>query len=662
MLNAAAMAESLSDIFGTGGALSLALERYEERPQQLEMAEAVAGALRERQKVIIEAATGTGKTIAYLVPAILSRRRTLVSTATKNLQDQIFNKDIPFLKSVLPRDFDAVLLKGRQNYLCLWQYEEFSRSPDFKAAGDSRYWASIRRWAKSTTTGDRAELSRLPDNYATWSELSISADSCTGRKCAHYDDCFVVKARSRAATADIVVVNHHLFFADLSLRSGTKNRVELLPSYDAVVFDEAHNLNDTAASFFGLQVSNFRLSELYSDAERSMLREAALTPAVTDACRSLKSAADGFFGAIKRLMPRREDRVLSEAVFAEGGDDLERMHARVDETLNELRSALGAASGGGEVAEKLVQRTETIATELHSLVRREAPDVVYLTETRGRGVFLRAFPIDLQHIFRDLLHSACATQIYTSATLTTDGDFRWFREQLGLSAEVKALPLEPVFDYMKQALLYVPDHLPAPNAPDFVDALAPTIKHLIEITEGRAFVLFTSYRNMNRAWELLSEDIPHTTLLQGTQTRSALLKAFREDAHSVLFATQSFWEGVDVQGDALSLVIIDKLPFSSPFDPVAKARLDHIRAQGKNPFSDHQVPEAAIALKQGFGRLIRHREDRGVIAILDSRIVNKGYGKRFLRSLPRCRRTRDINIVEQWWAGAGSSEDLAKLE
>ena len=647
----------IAKYFGETGRLAGALSGYEERPQQREMAEAVAKAFDEGERLLIEAATGTGKTLAYLLPAIESRRRTVVSTATKTLQEQILSKDVPLLRAIVPRSFSAVLLKGRQNYLCLEQFGHFSAEPRFRAAEDRHYWPAITKWAETTDTGDRAEIEDLPDDWASWADLSMGADACLGRECAHYDECFVTKARQRAAAADIVVVNHHLYFADLALR--TRTDAELLPPYEAVVFDEAHHLEETASTYFGVQVSNFRYADLLGDVLRFAGRESALSLDLRKAVADARDASNAFFGRVRKVIEGgRDTRVEAETLWeGDAAEELAVLFRALENRMAQVTISLESNVALGEAGRRLVERAEELGQETSLLVERHAEGLVYVAEVRKRGVFLQGFPVDLGPVFRDLLYRTCATQVFTSATLTTDGDFDFYMRRMGLPEETETLRLEPVFDYMEQALLYVPSDLPDPSAPDFVERLAPTMTSLVNLTEGRAFLLFTSYRNMREAVRLVAPKLEQTVLVQGDRSRAALLQAFRDDRHSVLFATSSFWEGVDVQGDALSLVIIDKLPFASPFDPVLKARLAHIEEAGGNAFRDYQVPAAVISLKQGFGRLIRHREDIGIIAILDGRIVRKGYGKRFLRSLPRARRSQELDVVTRWWRSRGANAD-----
>ncbi|TVR04543.1 MAG: ATP-dependent DNA helicase [Deltaproteobacteria bacterium] len=665
---------SVGKVLGEGGSLSRILPGYEPRPQQVEMAEAVAEAFDEGTRVVIEAATGTGKTLAYLLPALLSGKRTVVSTATKTLQDQILRKDIPLLRRVVGRPFEAVLLKGRRNYVCLDRVETFRQAPRFRTPGDRVHWGMIEAWVERTGSGDRAEVAQVPEDAPLWTELTVGAEACRGRECPHHAECFVVRARASAAEADLVVVNHHLFFADLALRDRTG--VELLPSFEALVFDEAHHLEEIATGFFGLQVSNWRFADLLGDIRR-MLRElagpgagsAGALPGVASAARAdldaVRAAAvtelekavnradvevNTFFDALAEAAGAEELRTgLAEVLDTPAGQRALAHEDAVHAAMGALRGRVMAASTG-EAGARLSERIATLSAELARLLAREDDDLAWILERRGRGVFLLGLPVVLRPHFQELLLPVCDTQVYTSATLATDGNFAFFRSRTGLPADTAELLLPSVFDYMHQSLLYVPQGLPQPGAPTFIDDVAPEIERLVGLTEGRAFLLFTSYRNMRRAHALLAPRIPHRVLLQGEAERGALLEAFRADTHSVLFATSSFWEGVDVQGEALSLVVIDKLPFGSPADPLLRARSTHLETAGLNGFAHLSVPLAVLALKQGFGRLIRHRTDRGIVAILDERLVTRGYGRRFLDSLPRARRTRDFDLVRRWWA------------
>lgn len=652
------LVELTRDVFAVGGPLSAGLDGWEPRDQQIAMSEAVASVFAEPGRLLVEAETGTGKTLAYLIPAILSGRTTIVSTATKTLQEQVFLRDLPMLRRVLGIPFDAVMLKGRRNYLCMLRFTQFDLEPRWKRLEETQHWPRIRRWAALTQTGDRAELGELPDDFAAWNDLSVAGDACLGRECPHYDDCFVMKARRQAAEANIVVVNHHLFFADLALRNDTF--AAILPEYDAAIFDEAHNLEEIAASYFGLSVSNFRVDDLLGDIERfARERNTAALDALKPLTAGVRTLSEQFFGHIHRLLKGDESKADIKALLA---DDQEgavvARHATLDGALSALHARVAAFSGGGEVAERMAQRCEALQQDLSALIGRDDPTYVYVAERRGRGTFLQAIPIDLGPVFRKLVHASCDHQVYTSATLTTDGNFGFFRKRLALPRDTTEIKLDPVFDYMQQSLLYLPPNLPDPLSSDFIERVAPHMEALLNITEGRAFLLFTSYRNMQKAVELLRNRIAHRVLVQGEMSRAALLDIFRQDVSSVLFATSSFWEGVDVRGESLSLVVIDKLPFASPADPIVKARSQHIDEHGGNSFSEYSMPSAMISLKQGFGRLIRHRDDYGIISILDNRLLTRSYGKRFLATLPRARRTQDIEIVRRWWLARRNAESV----
>jgi len=638
-------------VLGPGGALEKVLERYEHRPEQLEMARAVERALAERSYLLAEAGTGTGKTLAYLVPAVLSGRKVIVSTATKTLQEQIFFKDIPLLQGQVKLPFDAAYLKGRSNYLCLHRFEAFEAEPRWLGSGEEAFGPILHEWALRTETGDRAELD-LPEGFLSWSALSTTSETCLGQKCPLYEVCHVTQARRRAEAADVVVVNHHLFFADLALRSGNKGE-GVLPRYEAVIFDEAHALEDAATEFFGMQVSSYRVEELCADALKVLPPEDGRSGMISAVALKVRAAAEAFFRAVPGALG-----LLGEAVRLTP-QALQPLSRKVEEVLEGL-SALASITAGEEAPElqALCRRSAELAGELDFIQRAEESDHVYWAEARGRGVFLRAAPIDIARELRKRLYSAVDTVVFTSATLTAEGRFDFFARRMGLSpdeqgetvASVRKVQVTSPFDFPQQAALYVPGHLPEPNAPGFVEAVAEEVVQLTRVTEGRAFILFTSLRNMEQCHQLCRNRLPFQVLLQGERPKSALLEAFKREP-SVLFASHSFWEGVDVPGEALSLVVIDKLPFASPTDPLVAARIQQLRERGEEPFGAYQLPEAAIALRQGFGRLIRTREDRGIVAILDQRLVTKRYGSAFFRSLPAARRFAGLPALAAWFGG-----------
>jgi ATP-dependent DNA helicase DinG len=625
------------------------------------MARAVARAIERRGYLVAEAGTGTGKTLAYLVPAALSGRRVVVSTATKNLQEQIWWKDLPLLRDHCGLRFTAAYLKGRSNYYCLQRGAEFERAPQFAARGEEAYWSRIQAWVRSTDTGDRAEID-LPDQFATWKDLSATADTCLGRDCPVYEECFVTRARAQAAEADVLLVNHHLFFADLAMRTGRAG-VEILPDHDVVVFDEAHAIEDVATEYFGLAVSSWRVDELARDAQRAVADRPDLASLLRQATGELRKAGERFFGAIadglranagggprRHRLRRDEDETLraplGEAVLAPA----EREQGRLDAALAVLRDDLADADSPGLA--QIARRAGELRVELAAVTALKEPSRVYFGELRGRGVFLRAAPIAVAEDLVERLYRRVDTVVFTSATLAAQGRFDFFRRQVGLLPEfaVEEARFPGPFDFERQAALVAPPGLPEPNAPGFVDAAAEAIRDLTAVTGGRAFVLCTSTRNM-LALHDACRSLPYQVLLQGDRPKTKLLEVFREEP-SVLFATQSFWEGVDVPGDALSLVVIDRLPFAPPGDPVVAARLAAIEAEGGDGFATLQVPQAALALRQGFGRLVRTRDDRGLVAVLDRRLVTKGYGRAFLATLPRCPLLRSVEEARAWWEGA----------
>jgi ATP-dependent DNA helicase DinG len=663
---------SVDGLLGPGGAIQAALERYEHRPEQLALAREVEEVLNRRGYLIAEAGTGTGKTLAYLVPAALSGRRVVISTATKNLQEQIFFKDIPLLRDRVGLEVEAAYLKGRSNYLCIHRFDAFDRDPSFTRAEDQAAWPLLRAWASRTETGDRAELD-LPDAFGAWPQLSTTPENCLGQKCPLYEPCFVTRARRRAEQASIVVVNHHLFFADLAIRSaaGGAAPAGILPRYEAVVFDEAHGLEDAATEHFGVKVSSFRLDDLVRDALAAVPAADARHGLIAAAAIRVKSASEALFAAAPRVL----GLAAGEAATRLTARALAPLRPRVEPVLEAL-GGLAAASASGEDAQvqALARRSGEIAAELGFISLGESPDHVYWGEARGRGVFLRAAPIDVARELQDRLYAAVDTVVFTSATLGAEspgpgeadaaafgrglrahGRFGYFAARMGLSGEdgpavepLREISVESPFDYRRQAALYAPSHLPETSEPGFVEAVAEEIVALCRITGGRAFALFTSLRNMEAAYRLAAGRLEVPALLQGERPKTALLEAFRARP-SVLFAAHSFWEGVDVPGEALSLVIIDKLPFASPGDPLVASRIEQLRARGVDPFAGYQLPEAVIALRQGFGRLIRTREDRGIVAVLDRRLITRAYGQTFLRSLPKARRFGELQAIEAWW-------------
>jgi len=699
---------SLYSFFAPGGVLSKKHPAYEFRRGQLQMAQAAEEALDEKRHLIVEAGTGTGKTLAYLLPVIRSGKRVIISTGTKNLQEQLFFKDVPFLERALfgddraergklqipgstrddkvdgfrndeteKADGDATrrgvnrlsvcYMKGRNNYLCRKKLYDLTDQPVLSGLEEIEHYRAIAAWEKTTGTGDRAELAELPEASAVWHKLDARADTCLGQKCKEYDRCFITEMRRRAAESDIIIVNHHLFFADLAIKLEADGAPDagVLPECGAVIFDEAHELEEVAGSYFGISVSNLRMEELARDTESLLHREKLYTPQMAGAIQSLRERSQLFFS----LLPAQEGRVAFDTrreFLEENGDEF----LALNQALMRLCAEFERLAQKPDDVFTLARRAQQLQAQLGFLMENEDPNTVFWIERRsGRGVagggrrraaeekgtgggrghvFLQATPIDIGPILRECLWSKLETAVLTSATLAVGGGFDYIRQRLGLD-HARELVIPSHFDYENQAILYVPPNLPDPRTPQFTALATEVVRRLLEITRGRAFVLFTSYAQMNEIYERLLGVIEFPLLKQGDAPKSALLDEFRLTPNAVLFGTSSFWQGVDVQGEQLSCVIIDRLPFAVPSDPVVAARVKAIDRAGGNAFSDYQVPSAVITLKQGFGRLIRSLNDRGLLALLDNRILKKSYGRVFVESLPNYARTTDLRKVEEFF-------------
>jgi len=634
---------TLAEVFGPAGMLEKCLPGvYEYRRSQLEMAELVEEAFRAKQHAIVEAGTGTGKTLAYLIPAIRSGRRVVVSTATKSLQEQLFGKDVPFLQKHFAPELKVAVMKGRNNFLCRQKLHLLDGQPVLKGLDEIDWFAQIRDWEKLTETGDRAELSFLPDDSELWQRLDARRDTCTGQKCPEFNRCFLTWMHQRAREADIIIVNHHLFFADLALRADDFGSI--LPEYAAVIFDEAHEMEDVASDYFGRQVSNYRFEELARDAEQMLRLKGLGRPAVLKRVVRLRERARSFFEAF----PLREGRFPFEQAARE--DFLDQNRGAYDElvrAMKELETELANLPSKPDEVLAIARRAFELRGELAFVLESAERNCVYWFERRGKGVFLVATPIDVSQILKEKLFDQFDTIVLTSATLAVGGRFDFLKKRLGVEAATERV-LEHEFDFKRQAMLYIPRELPDVRDARFAPAAADEIARLLEITRGRAFCLFTSYNQMNDVVERVRARVKFPVLVQGSAPRSALLERFRTTPNAVLFATASFWQGVDVPGEQLSCVIVDRLPFAVPTDPVVAARVRALNEDGGNAFAEYQVPEAVLALKQGFGRLIRSRNDRGVLAILDNRIRRMQYGRIFLESLPEYTATQDIADVARF--------------
>jgi ATP-dependent DNA helicase DinG len=643
----------IETFFSAAGALARTVPGYSVRAQQLEMAQAIAGTIAANSLLVAEAGTGTGKTFAYLVPALLAGGKVIISTGTKTLQDQLFNRDIPTVRTALKAPVTVALLKGRANYVCHYHLERTVQEGRAILASreEVKYLKLIERYAAATKSGDKSGLSEVPENAAVWQQVTSTRDNCLGSECPHHKNCFVMEARKQALAADVVVVNHHLFFADVMLRD--EGLAELLPACNTVIFDEAHQLPETASLFFGESVSTSQLLELARDTEAEALRGAKDFIALPPVIAAMEKAARDF-----RLTIEGENTRLPLAATMKNA----KFGSALDELLKKLEVMIDMLESQAERSEGLEncwQRAREISTNIKRWRdQAEAEGFVRWVEVFNHALQLNATPLSIAEIFNKQLSGSPRAWVFTSATLSVKGDFSHYKNEMGLDTEsspAQSACWDSPFDFANQSLLYVPVGMPEPNSREYTEEVIKAALPVLKASRGRAFFLCTSLRAMQRAHELLleafkREKLDYPILLQGQGSRSHMLERFRKMGNAILIGSQSFWEGVDVRGEALSVVIIDKLPFAPPDDPVLAARIDKINKEGRNAFMEYQLPRAVINLKQGAGRLIRDETDRGVLMICDPRLITKSYGKKIWQSLPPMKRTRELAEVEAFFA------------
>jgi len=632
-------------VFAADGPLADTISGYRERAGQLEMAQAIEDAIKYDKQLVVEAGTGTGKTFAYLVPALLSGGKVIISTGTKTLQDQLFNRDLPAVRDALKVPVTVSMLKGRANYVCHFHLERTANEGRFISREDAKYVHLVRNFVENSATGDKSELIEVPENATIWPSVTSTRDNCMGQECTFYKDCFVMEARKRALAADVVVVNHHLFFADVMLRD--EGVTELLPSANTIIFDEAHQLPEIAGLFFGEDISTSQLMELARDAEAEFITTAKDCPALQEAANKLEKAVRDFrliFAYEGARLPVQKALALK---------NFEPAYAEMQTRLEELSTVLETQAERDPALENCWQRSLALAVQLQRWQKAENENLVRWVEVFTQSVQLHATPLSVADSFGKQLNAQPRSWIFTSATLAVNSNFSHYLGQMGLEEATTGYWNSP-FNFDKQALMYVPQDMPEPNSPGYSASVAAVALPVIKASRGRSFVLCTSLRAMREIHALLkdafeNEGMEYPILLQGESSRSELLERFRKLGNAVLVGSQSFWEGVDVRGEALSVVIIDKLPFAPPDDPVLAARIDKMNAEGKNAFMEYQLPYAVLTLKQGAGRLIRDESDRGVLMICDPRLISKPYGKRIWQSLPPFKRTRELGDVETFF-------------
>lgn len=641
-------------IFSSGGLISQKLSGYDPRPGQLQMAQAIADILHEEDpwghnpilgcKLAIEAETGIGKTLAYLIPAVLSGQKIVVSTGTINLQEQILHKEIPFIREHIDPTLTALCVKGRQNYLCYYRYHQLTASPQAPLFRN-RHMDALAHWLQNTNTGDRAELDWLPDQSPLWREISATTSQCLGNNCPNYSSCFVTRLRKEAGKARLLIVNHHLFFSDLALRR--HGFAEVLPRYESVIFDEAHHIENIATRYFGISLSHFQFLDLARDIEKAHAE--SVGDKEQEKALSLALSLSRHAQRLVSLFPSEKGRFpLTD--FISDNDQWHRESELLAGRLVTLADQLETVALRYESWNGFLRRTSEASAALEHFTAPPDSSYVYWYERRDKTVALTASPIDIAQDLHKSFYNTVKAAIFTSATLTTGANFSYFFGRLGLAADTETLQLPTPFDYKNRTRLYIPPNgFPLPTDRNFMTAVQEEIHELLLASSGRALVLFTSIRAMDHMYDYLSDNLPFPVFVQGEAPKQKLLESFREETHSVLLAVASFWEGVDVPGNTLSAVIIDKLPFEVPSDPVIMARADKIKEAGGNPFFDFQVPRAILTLRQGLGRLMRSATDGGLLAILDARLYAKSYGRLFLKSTPPSPVIRNLNEVRDFF-------------
>ena len=633
---------TIEDILGPDGLLARSLDSFEFRDSQMRMALLIQEALQKKVPTIVEAGTGTGKTFGYLVPLILSGKKAVISTGTKNLQDQIFLKDIPLLRKSTHLNIDAMIMKGRKNYLCLHRYHQFFSQSSFLKPGMGKLKQRLAAWLKKTQFADRSELPWMADDDALWDVLSSTSDQCLGSDCMYWDECFLGRLRSRAAKAKIIIVNHYLFFADLKIKRGGFG--EVIPRFQVAVFDEAHTVEEIATAYLGEALSTNQLMELVSDLEKetkdlSWIDRGGLKQHLN----IIKTGAENLRAFFHDLGDKGRLDHETVAVIRQGPA------REIRSGLKYLREKTNFKDLDQPVLQSMMGRATEMDDLLDQILKKRTPNWLNWYEKRKRSMILHASPLDISDRMNDLLYEKVETVVFTSATLSTNNTFEYIRTRLGLPGESLEGNYPSHFDFTHQTLMYIPKDLPNPNTHDFAPAAARRIADILKRTDGRALVLFTSYHNLNLVFQILEGHIPYTLQKQGDAPRSILLDEFKRDINSVLLATASFWQGVDVPGESLSCLIIDKLPFNAPNEPLVSARIDAIRDQGGNPFMEYQVPSAIISFKQGMGRLIRNNSDRGILSVLDNRIMTRRYGRFFFESLPKIPISHDLSDINRFF-------------